>query len=172
MGNCLKPRFWSRTKLKTTMTSLSGLWIYIYILHILYIYIIISPILFGGCPAFLASILIFAAWICNKLLVNTPSLLQSEFGLSPHIGERSSAIWPRRQVPSLGLLILIYPLVNVNKKRWKGNHHAFLMGKLTIKMAIFNSYFDITRGYTILSYYIWIYMIDYLYMHYMYNYCM
>jgi len=27
------------------------------------------------------------------------------------------------------------------------NHHAFFLGKSTISMAIFNSYFDITRGY-------------------------
>jgi hypothetical protein len=27
------------------------------------------------------------------------------------------------------------------------HHHAFFMGKLTISMAIFNSYVDITRGY-------------------------
>jgi hypothetical protein len=32
----------------------------------------------------------------------------------------------------------VYPLVNVNKKLWKDP--PFLMGKLTISMAIFNSY--------------------------------
>ena len=38
----------------------------------------------------------------------------------------------------------MYPLVNVYITM---EHHHFLMGKLTISMAIFNSYFDITRGY-------------------------
>ena len=42
--------------------------------------------------------------------------------------------------------LLNYPLVNVYKKLWKS---PFLMGKLTISMAIFNSYFDITRGYIV-----------------------
>ena len=40
----------------------------------------------------------------------------------------------------------IYPLVNVYVTM--ENHHLF-MGKLTISMAMFNSYFDITRGYLV-----------------------
>ena len=42
-----------------------------------------------------------------------------------------------------------YPLVMSNIAM--ENRHAMKMGKLTISMAIFNSYFDITRGYRILS---------------------
>ena len=37
-----------------------------------------------------------------------------------------------------------YPLVNVYNSLWKIT--ILLMGKLTISMAIFHSYFDITRG--------------------------
>ena len=37
-----------------------------------------------------------------------------------------------------------YPLVMTNVANWKDP--PFLMGKSTISMAIFNSYFDITRG--------------------------
>ena len=40
-----------------------------------------------------------------------------------------------------------YPLVNVYKKLWKDP--PFFMGKLTISMAMFNSYFDKTRGYMV-----------------------
>ena len=39
---------------------------------------------------------------------------------------------------------LTYPLVNVYSLLWKDP--PFFMGKSTISMAIFNSYFDITRG--------------------------
>ena len=39
----------------------------------------------------------------------------------------------------------LYPLVMTNVANWKDP--PFLMGKSTISMAIFNSYFDITRGY-------------------------
>ena len=38
-----------------------------------------------------------------------------------------------------------YPLVNVYIANWKIT--MLSMGKSTISMAIFNSYFDITRGY-------------------------
>ena len=41
----------------------------------------------------------------------------------------------------------VYPLVNIQKTM---ENHNFLMGKLTISMAIFHSYFDITRGYQLL----------------------
>ena len=43
------------------------------------------------------------------------------------------------------MMIGLYPLVNIQKAM--EHHHAFFMGKLTISMAIFNSYVDITRGY-------------------------
>ena len=39
----------------------------------------------------------------------------------------------------------LYPLVNVYITMERST--MLLMGKLTISMAIFNSYFDITRGY-------------------------
>ena len=42
-----------------------------------------------------------------------------------------------------------YPLVNFHITNWKIT--MLLMGKLTISMAILNSYFDITRGYPIKS---------------------
>ena len=38
----------------------------------------------------------------------------------------------------------LYPLVNVYKKLWKDP--PFLMGKLTISMAIFNSYVKLPEG--------------------------
>jgi hypothetical protein len=42
---------------------------------------------------------------------------------------------------------VIYPLVNIQKTMERST--MLLMGKSTISMAIFNSYFDITRGYII-----------------------
>ena len=62
------------------------------------------------------------------------------------LGADKARLVPRWYQGHLGTFRQRIPgLVNVNTKLWKDP--PCFMGKLAISMAIFNSYFDITRGY-------------------------